>query len=118
MADHFHHGAIRTGPGSFIGKLAFDIIPVQVRDVAISFLIGIGFAIVVVKQEVAICAWIDTNLCNILFLLSIFNLFAQREDRPGANEERYRIDWGTDANGLSALVSFVRPKVVPFGAGG
>src|ERR1019366_377709 len=117
--DHVNDLGVRLHPCRcpLVGQLLLGVVPVQASDAAVSLLVGISLTIILIEHKLGICSGIDPQPRDFLWMLGALNRFSQRQDRPGANKKRQRVNGRTDLNRLSTMHTFVRPIVVPVGAG-
>lgn len=85
----------------------------QTRDVALSFFVGVGLAVVLIEREVSVRSDICPKLHYLLRLVRVLDRLAEGKNGTGTDKERQPLDWRVHPDCLSAANTLVRPIVVP-----
>src|SRR5271166_5409987 len=119
MPGNFDNRAVWFAPasGAVMREHLLCVIPMEPGNGARALLISIGRTIVGEEREVAVGAWIDSQLRYSLRLMSAFDRSSQRNDRPGTDEQGNGVDGSRDGDHLATLNALVGPEVIPIGSG-
>src|ERR1035441_6465843 len=115
---HLHNctSTPRLRPG--LCQFSGGIIPMQVGDLEIAFLVRIGLPIVVIECEVAIGSGIDLHMRDGLRVMRALGYAPQWHNRTRSYKERDLIDRRARLDCLATLIPLVGPVVVPCRTGG